>query len=667
MKKEQSGEQNGERRFRIGLVVANVEDDFSNKICKGAMRAAEMADVDLFVFPAKYLDRREDEIADVRQAYEYQYNALIDFANAATLDMVLMCLSSIGYLSSEERCNEVLSRFGDIPIMLLASEKAGCSSIVYDNRAGLVDAVRYLIRDKKRTRIGMLTGSRDNRDARARLEIYREVLLEEGLSYDENRVCYTNYSSVCEDAVEKYMRENPDIQALVCANDAIAQAVYRVLGRFSRRIGEDILVTGFDDIDEAVRMEPQLATVRADAELLGHRAVMEAQRMLQDSRQRGERPQPEQFTVKTSFILRESASGEMELDSVNREYLAEYRQKLKMMLDMNHSLNIVNRDTLMFGADNVRDYTKILDVFNVPVIHDYYLYLFKAPRIYLPGKRFKKPEEIYLRAYRNGDTVVEPPRLAQRLKFEQLYANGYLPKERRTYILIDIYSREQQYGVMMCDLPYEHLHYLEALCYQVSIAVKMKELLSVQEELLVEKEDMLRKLEQENLMLDVISNKDELTGICNRRGFFGKAGKLLSQKEALGKRVAAVYADLNYLKQINDRFGHEDGDFALKNCAAALESALGSHGVVGRIGGDEFAGLLVLEEGEAAEEIRARMRAYLDEVNDRAGKRYPVMASLGIMERRITGKLSLKELLEQADDLLYEEKKKKGPFVVKES
>lgn len=666
MNRKQSEQQNGERRLNIGLVVANVEDDFSNKICKGAMRAAETADVNLFVFPAKYLDRREDELADIKQAYEYQYNALIDLASAETFDMVLICLSSIGYLSSKERCDEVLSRFAGIPVMLLASAKEGYSSVVYDNRAGLSDAVRYLIREKKKTRIGMLAGSRNNMDANERLEIYKTVLREEGIGVDERLICYTNYSSACEDTVEAFLIEHPDVEALVCANDAIAQAAYQVLKRQNRVIGQDVLVTGFDDIDEAVRMTPQLATVRADAELLGHRAVTEAQQML-CGQPRGEAIRPKNFTVKTNFILRESASGQIGSDNLDREYLEEYRQRLKMMLDMNHSLNIVNRDTLMFGADNVRDYAKILDVFNVSVIHDYYLYLFKAPRTYLPGKRFKKPEEIYLRAYRNGDEVKELPRVDQRMKFGQMYENPYLRKERKTYILIDIYSREQQYGVMMCDLPYEYLHYLEALCYQVSIAVKVKELFSVQEGLLAEKEDMLRKLEQENLALDDISNKDELTGICNRRGFFTKAEKMLVQRESAEKRVAAVYADLNYLKQINDRFGHEEGDFSLKSCAAALESALGSGGVVGRIGGDEFAGLLVLEKNEEAEEIRVRMKAYLNEVNESAGKRYPIMASLGIMERRITGELQLKELLEQADDLLYEEKKKKGPFWEKDA
>ena len=311
MNKGQSERQDEERRLNIGLIVANVEDDFSNKICKGAMRAAEMADVNLFVFPAKYLDHREDELADAKQAYEYQYNALIDFANVGTLDMVLICLSSIGYLSNEERCDEVLSRFAGVPVMLLASTKEGHSSIVYDNSAGLSDAVRYLIREKKKTRIAMLAGSPDNMDAKERLEVYKTVLEEEGIGVDERLICYTNYSSACENTVEAFMRENPNVEALVCANDSVAQAAYKVLERLNRVVGQDVLVTGFDDIDDAVRMVPQLATVRADAELLGHRAVMEARRMLCGKLQGGAL-QPEHFTVKTNFILRESASGQME-------------------------------------------------------------------------------------------------------------------------------------------------------------------------------------------------------------------------------------------------------------------------------------------------------------------------------------------------------------------
>ncbi len=663
---ERKEHENNEKRLNLGLVVANVEDDFSNRICKGAMRAAEMGDVNLFVFPAKYLDRREDELADARQAYEYQYNALIDYANAASLDMVLICLSSIGYLSSRQRCDEVLARFSEVPVMLLASTKEGYSSIVYDNRSGLSDAVRYLIREKKKTRIGMLTGNKDNMDAAERLDIYREILESEGIPYDEQRVCYTNYSSACEAVVEKFMLQNPDLEAIVCANDAIAQAVYRVLGNYKYVIGKDILVTGFDDIDDAVRMEPQLATVRADAEVLGHRAVLEAKRLLKEAYRKGEKPVPRQFEVRTDFILRESASGRKDTDHVNREDLEEYRQRLRSMIDMNHSMNIVNRDTLMFGAENVRDYGKILEAFHIPAIRDYYLYLLKTPQRYEPGQYLDTLETTYLCAYKNGNEVLELPRSKQRMRISQMYANPYLPKERRTYFLVDIYSREQQYGVMLCDIPYEYLHYLEGLCYQISIAVKMKELISVQEGLLAEMEDMLRKLEKENLVLDNISNKDELTGISNRRGFFTKAEKLLRQEKNRGKRVAAVYVDLNYLKQINDRFSHEEGDFALRSCARALEAALGSSGIAGRIGGDEFAGLLLLEEGESAGKIRQQIKAYLQELNGRSGKRYPVMASAGVLEQRVTEDIQLKELLEQADDLLYEDKKTKGPFVVKE-
>ena len=72
-------------RYNVGLIVANVEDEFSNKICKGAMEQAEELDVNLFIFPAKYLDRSEQNISDPKQKYEYQYNVMVSYANSKSL------------------------------------------------------------------------------------------------------------------------------------------------------------------------------------------------------------------------------------------------------------------------------------------------------------------------------------------------------------------------------------------------------------------------------------------------------------------------------------------------------------------------------------------------------------------------------------------------------
>lgn len=652
----------GTQHFNIGLVVANVEDDFSNKICKGAMKAAKQVGDNLFIFPAKYLDKREDELSDFRQKYEYQYNILIHYAEEKTLDMVLICMSSIGYNSAPETCRRILSGFGDIPVMLLASTEEGYSSICYENASGLREAIKYLIQTKGKTKIGMLTGPEHNKDANERLQVFLEEMQKAGLSYTENQVCRTNYSARCTEEVEEYFQKNTDLEAVVCANDAIAQAVYAVLKQQNREIGKEILVTGFDDIEDAAQMEPPLATVRADAELLGHRALVEAHQMVEESKISGKAVIPCQLNVRTSFILRESASGVRESQQYQIERPMRYKKRIQDMIDMNHGLNIASRDMLMFGGEEFESYCRILNSFTGGTISSYYLYLLKRPKKTYGESDWKKPDKIYLRAYRNNSEAQEPPMSEQRMPIAMMYSNRFLPEERKTFLVIDLYSREQQYGIMLCDLAYEHLHYLEGLCYQVSIAIKLMDLLSIQKKLLMEKEEMLYRLQQENIKLDDISNKDELTGVLNRRGFITSVEEALSEKENIGKRAMILYADLNFLKKINDHFSHEEGNFALSTCAKLLQEVVGGNGIAGRIGGDEFAGFCLLEENQTGQSLYDLVKKKLEQKNENSGKPYYVTMAIGVQEFVIQEESRWKPLLEQADDLMYDDKKKKGTF-----
>lgn len=78
-------------------------------------------------------------------------------------------------------------------------------------------------------------------------------------------------------------------------------------------------------------------------------------------------------------------------------------------------------------------------------------------------------------------------------------------------------------------------------------------------------------------------------GYLNRRGFFEEAQALIARRRTLGKRTLILYVDMNNLKIINDRYGHEDGDFSLKTIAQILAQTVENRGVTGRIGGDEYA------------------------------------------------------------------------------
>ena len=86
---------------------------------------------------------------------------------------------------------------------------------------------------------------------------------------------------------------------------------------------------------------------------------------------------------------------------------------------------------------------------------------------------------------------------------------------------------------------------------------------------------------------------DQLTGVLNRRGFQDGALRSISQARRTGAALTAVMADLDHFKRINDTYGHGVGDLALRRFAAHLSSELRQGDLVGRVGGEEFALLLV--------------------------------------------------------------------------
>ena len=101
---------------------------------------------------------------------------------------------------------------------------------------------------------------------------------------------------------------------------------------------------------------------------------------------------------------------------------------------------------------------------------------------------------------------------------------------------------------------------------------------------------------------------DPLTGLCNRRGFFEQATEACARTAPPDGSLSAIILDIDNFKHINDSYGHETGDEAIRACA---EAARMQKALTGRLGGDEFA--LILEQRtlpqaiEVAEDLRSRL------------------------------------------------------------
>jgi diguanylate cyclase (GGDEF)-like protein len=119
-----------------------------------------------------------------------------------------------------------------------------------------------------------------------------------------------------------------------------------------------------------------------------------------------------------------------------------------------------------------------------------------------------------------------------------------------------------------------------------------------------------------------------------------------------------MYADMNNLKIINDKYGHEEGDFALSLVGKILKNVVGKIGVCGRIGGDEYALVLPLKD-KTGDDISDLIDKKLEEASRKSNKPYDITVSCGYQVIYANLDQDLEEALAVADAMLYEVKKRK--------
>lgn len=160
-------------------------------------------------------------------------------------------------------------------------------------------------------------------------------------------------------------------------------------------------------------------------------------------------------------------------------------------------------------------------------------------------------------------------------------------------------------------------------------------------------------------MMQQLSLTDDLTGLYNRRGFLALAEQQL--KFVRSKRgeneLSLFYADMDGLKQINDRFGHEAGSQAIIRVAEVLKNTFRETDIIARIGGDEFTILTVDVSRDKDDMVKARLRENIRRHNERGDWPYSLSLSVGVAQVDAAGAPSVEDLLTRADQAMYAQKR----------
>ena len=158
--------------------------------------------------------------------------------------------------------------------------------------------------------------------------------------------------------------------------------------------------------------------------------------------------------------------------------------------------------------------------------------------------------------------------------------------------------------------------------------------------------------------LESLSLIDELTGLYNRRGFLAVTEQHVAAIRRDNKIPIVLYADLDGLKEINDSYGHHEGDRALATAAQLLNETFRSSDILARLGGDEFVALAAVEADEGAESLTDRLQEQFDAHNALGTRPYGLSVSVG-MANFEDDRYTIEDLMAQADRAMYEEKRRK--------
>jgi diguanylate cyclase (GGDEF)-like protein/PAS domain S-box-containing protein len=172
---------------------------------------------------------------------------------------------------------------------------------------------------------------------------------------------------------------------------------------------------------------------------------------------------------------------------------------------------------------------------------------------------------------------------------------------------------------------------------------------------------VVRDITERKKLEDTLRNsslKDDLTGLFNRRGLLKQAAPYFDFARRQKEKLLLLFIDLDGMKKINDEFGHNEGDNALISTAAILNRSFRGSDIIARLGGDEFT-VLVTDLNADKEEAITRLNENLKAYNASETRGHKLAFSIGVATLEPERMTCFEELLEQADQAMYEQKRMK--------
>ncbi|MCI5751128.1 MAG: GGDEF domain-containing protein [Oscillospiraceae bacterium] len=542
-----------------------------------------------------------------------------------------------------------------IPVVSVDKEIEGARSVLFDYSTSFEQIVRHIVEFHGCKRVDFLGGFKDNPFSDERLNVYKKVMAENGLPIEDFRIDYGDFWDFpAAKAVNGFLAaEKEPPEAIICANDTMAITACRVLEEHGYSVPEDVIVTGFDGIEQEKYHSPRFTTAHQNLVSAAKAAVE-----LIHSSCCGREDVPQKALIPYDVTFSQSCGCQpIEYKKVNNVLMDLY-EKLHQRDELVVSMNFMNNtltacSSVMEALPKIERYIGVLysDAININFRKSFLSNDISAD--------FGRPIEV-------GEDMIHvisylgthPKEEMKRFSFGE--RPPYMEHEEniqpdRAIMVIPLNYQEKIFGYLSIHYCADVLRYDTLYKFSMNFnhsldTVKNKELMLTVNSV----------LEGANRKLEYAYAHDSMTGLLNRRGFYQKLMEQFGSYEKGYVFVASV--DMDGLKYINDNFGHHEGDFAIKQIAGALIKCSGESGICARFGGDEFMSVIFSERKDDPifTGFKERMTGEIDDINKKYQRDYTIDASYGTQISELSEEIDLDMIMRNADEKMYESKMSRG-------
>lgn len=629
-------------RKLIGIFATGIFSRVQSNLYMALYEHAKKLNYNLVLFSGSYDKIRINHTATVAAS-------LFELANNMNFAALIIHAQSIGNI---ELINNIIQmgKNKNIPVFVYDCEAMGIEgskgviTINQDNKQGFADSVRHLIEHHNCKNIFMLAGMKDNKYSDDRISMYRREMETHGIAYKEEQIGYGDFwERPAAEAVNEFLdMDLPTPEAICCANDSMAITAAKVLKERGYRVPEDVLVTGFDGIEDGKYNLPTISTCEPDLDI--------AVEFIFDSI--SGKNDAVNFRVPLKFYPKESCGCNYNDNLENRNEIVrliegirhdswQHHMHSRMQIglldssDLEDSVGYMNGGLSMFNGYShllcVRDDIEYTNEYEKPL-----------------GKMRIHMNNGFLPAEFSGSYDIHDiiP------YYERVFENS---EPEDLYIFRLIHSIDKIYGVNIVKAKKYITNEIRLLDEFIESVTNTLE--SILRNLRLKQ--ATQKLSEMYDRMSEIYVRDTMTGIYNRQGYNQLLQEYLAREDLKNSYIHLFSIDMDGMKYINDNFGHIEGDNAIKAVANAMGDCFAQPCIYARFGGDEFVAVLFTdsETEPTSEKISAKLNNYLRNMPMLLDKKYTVGISVGQAVVKLADNIDFEEIVKIADDNMYKNKR----------